>query len=57
MSANVWLLWFTAQALVLLAVLGVAMLGVTGHLSRTRRAASRPQHRHHFLHFQHHPAR
>jgi hypothetical protein len=38
-SANAWLLWFALQTLVLLGVLGIAMLGVTGHLTRSHRGA------------------
>ena len=54
MSANAWLLWFTLQTLVLLVVLGVAMLGVSGRLTRSRHSARRdapgPIQRHHHLH-------
>jgi len=54
MSANAWLLWFTLQTLVLLGVLGVAMLGVSGRLTRSHHSARRdapgPIQRHHHLH-------
>ena len=64
MTANAWLLWFTLQTLVLLGVLGVAMLGVTGRLTRTHHHAHRdapgPIQRRHHLHvhlpIRHHPA-
>ncbi len=53
MSANAWLLWFALQSLVLLGVLGVAMLGVSGRLTRphphAHRDAPGPIQRHHHL--------
>ena len=60
MSATAWLLWFAAQSMVLLAVLGVAMLGVTGRLTRTHHHGAAPgpirRSHHHMPSFRHHPA-
>lgn len=64
MSANAWLIWFALQTLVLLGVLGIAMLGVTGQLTRTHHRVHRPapgptQRRHHLhlhLPIRHRPA-
>lgn len=62
MSLAAWVLWFTAQAIVLVAILAIAVLGATDRLSRARRArtparrAARRRHHHH-LTFRHRPAR
>jgi hypothetical protein len=60
MSVTAWVVWFGAQTLVLLLVLGIAMFGVTGRLTREQRTTSpartqRRHHRHH-LSFRHHAA-
>jgi hypothetical protein len=46
--------WFSAQAVVLVAILAIAVLGVTGRLTRQHpRATPRPAPRHHHLSFRH----
>ena len=60
MSVTAWVIWFTALTIVLIAVLAIAMLGVTGRLTRSHQAepSARRAPRHHHLHlpFRHHPA-
>lgn len=61
MSVAAWVLWFGAQTLVLLVVLGIAMLGVTGRLAHSKAARPStgqvPRHGHHLhLAFWHHAA-
>lgn len=59
MSPDAWLLWFTAQSVVLIAILAIAMLGVTGRLTHAKRArpiGKAPRHTHHHLGFLHRPA-
>ena len=55
MSVAAWVLWFTAQALAFVAILVIAMLGVTGRLTRQPSGTTtRPARRHtHHLSFRH----
>ena len=54
MSVAAWVVWFSAQAVALVAILAIAVLGVTGRLTRQHpRATPRPAPRHHHLSFRH----